>query len=82
MVIQFNESQVMVVTGDLDQPYKVLGQINYAEPVSGETIDTDHINARLRRMAIDRYQDQVDAITHVAGATDSSGEFEVSKRSR
>src|SRR5262249_39984047 len=77
MVIQFNESQVMVVTGDLDQPYKVLGQINYTEPVSGETIDTDHINARLRRMAIDQYQDQVDAIIHVASTTDSSGGFEV-----
>ena len=58
MVIQFNESQVMVVTGDLDQPYMVLGQINYTEPVSGEAIDTDHINARLRRMAIDHYQDR------------------------
>ena len=78
MVIQFNESQVMVVTGDLDQPYKILGQINYTEPVSGETIDTDHINARLRRMAIDRYQDQVDAIIHVASTTDSGGGFEVS----
>jgi hypothetical protein len=78
MVIQFNESQVMVVTGDLDQPYMVLGQINYTEPVSGEAIDTDHINARLRRMAIDQYQDRVDAIVHVASTTDSSGGFEVS----
>ena len=78
VVVRFNESQVMVVTGDLDQPYKVLGQINYTEPVSGETIDIDHINARLRRMAIDRYQDQVDAIVQVASATDSSGGFDVS----
>jgi len=68
----------MVVTGDLDQPYMVLGQINYTEPVSGEAIDTDHINARLRRMAIDQYQDRVDAIVHVASTTDSSGGFEVS----
>ena len=29
-------------------------------------------------MAIDRYQDQVDAIIHVASTTDSSGGFEVS----
>src|SRR5262249_15755383 len=78
MVIQFNESQVMVVTGDLDQPYMVLGQINYTEPVSGEAIDTSHINARLRRMAIDQYQDQVNAIIHVASTTNSSGGFEVS----
>src|SRR5258708_33172113 len=34
LVIQFNESQVMVVTGDLDQPHMGLGQINYTEPVS------------------------------------------------
>ncbi len=78
MVIQFNESQVMVVTGDLDQSYKILGQINYTEPVSGEAIDTNHVNARLRRMAIDQYQDQVDAIINVASTTDSSGGFEVS----
>ena len=78
MVIQFNESQVMVVTGDLNQSYKILGQINYTEPVSGEAIDTDHINARLRRMAIDRYQDQVDAIINVASTTNSSDGFEVS----
>lgn len=78
VLIQFNESQVMVVTGDLNQPYKVLGQINYTEAVSGEAIDTDHINARLRRMAIDRYHDQVDAIIHVASATDSSDGFAVS----
>ena len=77
-VVEFNESQVMVVTGDLDQSYKILGQINYTEPVSGEAIDTNHINTRLRRMAIDRYQDQVDAIIHVASTTDSSGGFEVS----
>ena len=78
MVIQFNESQVIVVTGDLDQSYKILGQINYTEPVSGEAIDTNHINARLRRMAIDRYQDRVDAIIHVASTTDSSDQLEVS----
>jgi len=78
MVLQFNESQMMVVTGELAQSYKILGQINYTDPVSGETIDTNHINARLRRMAIDRYRDQVDAIIHVASTTNSSGGFEVS----
>ena len=78
MVTQFDESQVMVVTGDHDQSYKILGQINYTEPVSGEAIDTEHINARLRRMAIDRYQDQVDAIINVASTTNSSDGFELS----
>ena len=78
MVIQSNESQMMVVTGDPNQSYKILGQINYTEPISGEAIDTNHINARLRRMAIDRYQDQVDEIIHVASTTNSSGGFEVS----
>jgi len=78
IVIQFNESQMMVVTGDLDQSYKILGQINYTEPVSGEAIDTNRINARLRGMAIGRYQDRADAIIHVASTTNSSGGFEVS----
>ena len=35
MVIQFNESEMMVVTGDLDQSYKTLGQINYTDAISG-----------------------------------------------
>jgi len=77
-VVEFNESQVIVMTGDLNQSYKILGQINYTDLVSGETIDTNHINARLRRMAIDRYQDQVDAIIRVASTTNSSGGFVVS----
>ena len=76
-VIQFDDSQMMVVTGDLDQSYTILGQINYTEPVSGETIDTNHINAKLRRMATERYQDQVDAIINLASTTNSNG-FEVS----
>jgi len=77
-IVILNESQVMVLTGDLELPHVELGEISYSEPLSGNAIDTTHINERLRRIAIDKYQDSVDAIVHVATSTDNGGAFHVS----
>jgi hypothetical protein len=77
-IVILNESQVMVLTGEIDLPHKQLGEISYSEPLSGAAIDTTHINDRLRRIAIDKYQDSVDAIVHVNTSTDSNGMFNVS----
>ncbi|MGZ6195109.1 MAG: hypothetical protein ACXWML_07760, partial [Candidatus Binataceae bacterium] len=55
------------------------GEIKYSEPFSGAAIETDHINEKLRTLAIDQYQDRVDAITHVAtGASADGKDFLVS----
>jgi hypothetical protein len=73
VAVTLNKSQVMVMTGDLEQPHRTLGEIKYEEPFSGAAIDTDHINDKLRRLAIDQYQDRVDALTHVTTSTSDDG---------
>jgi hypothetical protein len=37
----------------------------HTDPLNGETIDTEHINEKLRDMAIARWGQQVDAIIHI-----------------
>lgn len=60
------EHKVMVYTSDLTEPYEKLGDLSYTDALNGETIDTDHINEKLRQMAIERWSQQVDAIIHVS----------------
>jgi hypothetical protein len=72
-VVALNQSQILVMTGDLSQRHKVLGEIKYSEPFSGEAIETDHVDEQLRHLAIDQYQDRVDAITHLTTGASSDG---------
>jgi hypothetical protein len=51
-----------VYTSDLTLPYQKLGDLSYTEPLNGETLDSDHINNKLRQMAIGRWGQQVDSI--------------------
>jgi hypothetical protein len=57
--------RLMVYTSDLAVPYQKLGDLSYTDPLNGDTIDTDHINEKLRQMAIARWGQQADAIIHV-----------------
>lgn len=78
-MVTLNRADVMVMTGDLPEPHKTLGEIKYSEPFSGAAIETDHINEKLRTLAISQYQDRVDAITHVtSGASGDGRDFLVS----
>jgi hypothetical protein len=63
--VEQDRLRLMIYTTDLEVPYQKLGDLSYTDPVSGETIDTDHINEKLRDMAIARWGQQVDAIIHV-----------------
>lgn len=72
-VAVLNESQVMVMTGDLSLPHEALGEIKYSEPFSADAIDTAHIDSRLRSLAIARYQDRVDAITRLTTGPSGDG---------
>ena len=71
--VALNQAQVLVMTGDLPEPHVLLGEIKYSEPFSGEAIETQHINEKLRDAAIAQYQDRVDAITHVATGASADG---------
>ena len=70
--VELDQLQLMVYTSDLNVPYEKLGDLSYTDPLNGETIDTDHINEKLRQMAIAQWGQQADAIilvtTKVGGA--------------
>src|SRR5207245_4724804 len=51
-IVTLNRADVMVMTGDLPEAHQTLGEIKYSEPFSGAAIETDHINAKLRTLAI------------------------------
>ena len=73
--VEQDRLRLMVYTSDLTEPYEKLGDLSYTDPLNGETIDTDHINEKLREMAIERWGQQVDAIilvTTKVGGTDTS----------
>jgi hypothetical protein len=63
--IVVDRQRIFVTTGDLSQQYSKLGDLSYTEPLNADSIDTTHINEKLRRMAIAKWGDQVDAIIHV-----------------
>jgi hypothetical protein len=53
--VEQDHLRLMVYTSDLTEPYEKLGDLSYSDPLNGETIDTDHINEKLRQMAIERW---------------------------
>jgi hypothetical protein len=73
-IVTLNRAQIMVMTGDMSEPHQTLGQVKYSEPFSGAAIETEHINEKLRHLAIDQYQDRVDAIIHVANSASADGQ--------
>jgi len=58
----FDRERILVSTGDLSNPHEKLGDLSYSEPLNSETIDSTHINEKLRQMAIDKWGNQVDAL--------------------
>ena len=73
--VEDDRLRLMIYTSDISEPYDKLGELSYTDPLNGETIGTDHINSKLREMAIARWGQQVDAIIHVTtkvGGTDTT----------
>src|SRR5215469_8954523 len=52
--IEDDRLRLLIYTSDIIEPYEKLGELSYTDPLNGETIDTDHINSKLREMAIAR----------------------------
>jgi len=71
--VEQDHLRLMVYTSDLTAPYEKLGELSYTDPLNGETIASDHINEKLRQMAIDRWGPQVDAIILVTTKVGSMG---------
>ncbi|MGH7879599.1 MAG: hypothetical protein ACREQD_08895, partial [Candidatus Binataceae bacterium] len=63
-----DRDRILVQSGTLALPYQQLGVLTYDEPFSPRAIDEDHIDDRLRTMAIDKWGNAVDAIVGVKTA--------------
>lgn len=71
--IVVDRERIFVTTGDLNLKHKKLGEMSFTEPLNANTIDPAYINKKLRRMAILKWGDQVDAIIHVSNKTSANG---------
>ena len=60
-----DRDRILVSTGDLSNPHEKLGDLSYTEPLTADSIDSTHINDKLRQMAIDKWGTQVDALLDV-----------------
>jgi hypothetical protein len=63
-----DRERILISTGDISNPHEKLGDLSYTEPLSADSIDSTHINTRLRQMAIERWGTQVDALIDVKSA--------------
>ena len=60
-----DRERILISTGDLSNPHEKLGDLSYTEPLNADTIDSTHLNNKLRKMAIDKWGTQVDALIDV-----------------
>ena len=66
--VVLDRDHIVVQSGSLARPYQQLGPLAYTEPFSPHAIDEDHIDDRLRTMAIAKWGNDVDAIVGVKTA--------------
>jgi uncharacterized lipoprotein len=60
-----DKDRILVQSGDLSLPHQQLGSLEYSEPFSPAANEETHVDERLREMAIQKWGNQVDAITGV-----------------
>jgi hypothetical protein len=60
-----DRERILISTGDLSNPHEKLGDLSYTEPLNADSIDSTHVNTRLRQMAIEKWGTQVDALIDV-----------------
>ena len=63
--VSMDINHIFVAVGDTPEPHDVLGKLEYSELVSGESIDEATQDAKIRKMAIERWPDDVDGIINV-----------------
>jgi hypothetical protein len=55
------------------KPYTELGELSYTEPFSPTAIDEDNITNKLKKMAYDKWPDDIDAIVNENQSVSSDG---------
>ncbi len=63
--VSLDINHIFIAAGDTSEPHDVLGKLEYTDPVSAESIDEAIQNDKLRKMAIDRWPEDVDGIVNV-----------------
>jgi hypothetical protein len=63
-----DRQRILISTGGLSNPHEKLGDVSYSEPLNADTIDSTHVNEKLRKMAIEKWGTQVDALIDVKSA--------------
>jgi hypothetical protein len=58
-------TELPVQSGNVSLPFDQLGMLTYDEPYSPRAIDEDHIDEKLRAMALSKWGNQVDAVVGV-----------------
>jgi len=59
------------------KPYTVLGDLKYTEPFSPDAIEEDHIKDKLKKMALEKWPDTIDAIVKENSTTGADGSVTV-----
>ncbi|HUO04773.1 MAG TPA: hypothetical protein VMU16_06200 [Candidatus Binataceae bacterium] len=55
------------------KPYTVLGELKYTEPFSPDAIEEDYIKDKLKKMALAKWPDTIDAIVKMNHDTSADG---------
>jgi hypothetical protein len=55
------------------KPFTTLGDLTYTEPVSADAIEESKITARLKKMAMEKWPDDIDAIVNENTAVSTDG---------
>ena len=66
LAVKEDRGRIVCYPGTINEPYEKLGEVSYTEPLDATTIDTHHINSKLRDLALARWGNSVDAIIHVS----------------
>jgi len=63
--ISMDVNHVFIAAGDIPEAHETLGKVEYTDPVSADSIEETTQDAKLRKLALDRWPDDVDGIVFV-----------------
>lgn len=73
--VRMDVAHIWVTTEDAPagKPYTKLGDLTYSEPVTADAIEESKITARLKKMAMEKWPDDIDAIVNENTAVSADG---------
>ncbi len=71
--VSMDLNHIFIQAGDTPEVHDVLGKLEYTEPVTADSIEETTQDDKLRKLAMDRYPEDVDGIIDVHRDVDDSG---------